>query len=368
MAKAKSAKKIITALSLQGGGARGAYEYGALKALYAHRGAGFCPRVVTGVSIGAINAALLIGAKGDPLDALDCLWRERFCVTWPFASWLPAGNYFSGADPAASLADWPEQSLSVFGNPGMYSVKPEFLFMPFWAPLQTSSVYDTALLKNTLEEFVDPEKLNRPDRTRLIVNAVNVQTGHYVRFDNARSELTLDHIVASSSFPVTFPMTSIGGNFYWDGGIFMNMPVGVAVNALEQIEPDNPDVEREVILVALHRPEGPLPATIPEASERFYNLLFSGKFTLDRKLFSKYDAFVDVMQEIDKSLPAGSPIRKHEGYKDLVRHRKIDRTLIIGEEGKGATGSGSDFSKKTLTRRIEDGFNDAMAFFKDKSC
>ena len=373
MAKSKSAKKTMTALSLQGGGARGAYEYGVLKALYEHRGTGFCPRVVTGVSIGAINAALLVGAKGDPMEALDLLWRERFCVSWPWgpwglwASWMPSGSHYTDFNPHTSLADWSQQSLAVFGNPGMYSLKPEFFFVPFSAPMLTSSVYDTSLLKKTLEELIDPEKLNRPDQTRLIVSAVNVQTGHYVRFDNARTRLTIDHIIASGSFPVTFPMTPIGGNFYWDGGIFMNMPMGVAVNAIEQIEPENSDIVREIILVALHRPEGALPTNIPEASERFYNLLFSGKFSLDRKLFSRYDAFVEVMQEIDKSLPADSPVRRHEGYRELIRHRKIDRTIIIGEEGTGATGSGSDFSPKMLARRIADGFNDAMAYFKNTS-
>ena len=85
MAKSKQ-KKVLTALSLQGGGALGAYEYGMLKALYVKRGKTFRPRVVTGVSIGAINAAFRVGAKGDPIEALDTLWRERLCVTWPAPS------------------------------------------------------------------------------------------------------------------------------------------------------------------------------------------------------------------------------------------------------------------------------------------
>jgi predicted acylesterase/phospholipase RssA len=49
------------AIVLQGGGALGAYEYGVLKALYETR-PGFRPAVVTGVSIGAITAAVLVGA------------------------------------------------------------------------------------------------------------------------------------------------------------------------------------------------------------------------------------------------------------------------------------------------------------------
>jgi NTE family protein len=249
----------------------------------------------------------------------------------------------------------------------MYRLNPEFIFTPLTAPLQTSSIYDTSLLKKTLEEFVDPEKLNHPEKTRLVVTAINVQTGRQARFDNAETTLTFDHIIASGSFPITFPMTPIDGEFYWDGGIFLNMPIGAAVNALEQVEADNPNIEREVILVELHRMQGQLPKTVPEAAERFYNLLFSGKLSLDSKLYKKYSAFVALIQEIDKTLPADSPIRKHQGYQDMIRHRTIDRAIVIGEEGIGAMGSSSDFSRKTLQHRIEAGFSDAMAFFENAS-
>ncbi len=359
MAKLK-AKKVITALSLQGGGALGAYEYGMLKALYAKRGKGFRPRVVAGVSIGAINAAFLVGAKGDPIEALDTLWRERLCVTWPAPPCLPS-EAASFTHPMLPFVDLTEQNLSLFGNPGMYSLKPEFYLMPWIAPMQNTSIYDTAALKKTLEEFVDPRKLNRPDETRLIVTAVNVETGRQARFDNGKMTLTFDHIIASGSFPVTFPMTQIGEEYYWDGGIFFNMPLGVAINALEQIETDNPDVEREIILVELHRMQSRLPKTLLEATERFFNLIFSGKFAMDMKLRDKYGAFVDLMQEIDKTLPADSPVRNHPGYRDLIRHRKMDRVIVVGEEGIGAAGSTGDFSRKTLNRRIDAGFSDAMS-------
>ena len=137
MAKSRN-RKTLTALSLQGGGALGAYEYGVLKALYEKRGKGFTPKVVAGVSIGAINAALLVGAKGDPLTALDRLWRERLCVSWPS---LPDCSW-AGLTPwsANSLA---ERNLSFFANSGMYCLKPEFFLMPALAWLKNSSLYDT---------------------------------------------------------------------------------------------------------------------------------------------------------------------------------------------------------------------------------
>src|SRR5256885_7265648 len=71
------------ALVLQGGGALGAYAYGVIKALYEQPD--FSLDVVTGVSIGAINAAVLVGAKDDPIRALDELWRGSLAIPqWPF--------------------------------------------------------------------------------------------------------------------------------------------------------------------------------------------------------------------------------------------------------------------------------------------
>ena len=73
---------VETAIVLQGGGALGAYEYGVLRALYERR-PGFRPVAVAGVSIGAITAAVLGGAAGDPIAALDTLWRRKLTVGAP---------------------------------------------------------------------------------------------------------------------------------------------------------------------------------------------------------------------------------------------------------------------------------------------
>ncbi|MDQ5984937.1 MAG: hypothetical protein CSYNP_00635 [Syntrophus sp. SKADARSKE-3] len=358
MAKSKK-KKTITAISLQGGGALGAYEYGAVKALYTDRGSNFTPRVVAGISIGAINAAILVGAKGDPIAALEKIWTDRFCVSpslSPFMSLL-TNPFCEWVLPFMNL---PEKNLSIFGNPGMYCLQPDFLFTPFTAPFQATSIYDTSALKKTLDEFVDIDKLNRPEEIRLVVTAVNVETGERARFDNVDTKLTFDHIIASGSFPVTLPMTRIGDEYYWDGGIFINTPVGAAMSALEDVEASNPDVVRELVSIELHRMKGQLPKTLHEASDRFYNLVFSGKLTLDRKLYKKYGAFVDLIQEIDRTLPKNSPLRQYKAYKGLMHHRKIDRYIVIGESGVGAEGSASDFSCKTLKKRIEAGYNDAI--------
>src|SRR5688572_4627166 len=82
-------RAVLTAVVLQGGGALGAYELGVLKALYEHR-PGFRPVVVSGTSTGGVTAAVLGGARGDPIPVLERLWREKFTVSAPFPGWWPA--------------------------------------------------------------------------------------------------------------------------------------------------------------------------------------------------------------------------------------------------------------------------------------
>ncbi len=178
-----------TALILQGGGALGAYEYGAIKALYEQPG--FSPDIVTGVSIGAITAAILVGARGDPMETLQEMWD----------SFSGPGN---GLIPREFTA-----GLSIFGTQGMYHVRPSYLAAPFLA----TSIYDVTPLYDSLERWVDFERLNRSE-TLCIVTATDIASGTLVEFSN-RATLTAPHIVASASLPPAFPMTMIDGRGYW---------------------------------------------------------------------------------------------------------------------------------------------------------
>src|SRR5689334_5071293 len=121
------AKRI--GLTMQGGGALGAYECGVVKALYKH----YLNRhqlqldVVSGVSIGAINAAVLVGAKEDPVATLEAMWREHFAaLDWPMVP-QELQPYFA----------------SIWGTSGMCQMRPDFLL----APLTATSIYDTSPLR-----------------------------------------------------------------------------------------------------------------------------------------------------------------------------------------------------------------------------
>ncbi|HYX51156.1 MAG TPA: patatin-like phospholipase family protein [Ktedonobacteraceae bacterium] len=335
------------ALVLQGGGALGAYAYGVIKALYEQ--SDFSLDVVTGVSIGAINAAVLVGAKGDPIHALDELWRERLAIRdWPFAP--PSLGRYS----------------SLYGNPAMYSLRPSYLSTPLLAPFVETSIYDIAALRRTLADLIDFDKLHNND-IHLVMSAVDVETGEIMYFENQNEvPLSVEHIVASGGLAPAFPMTNIEDprtgeqRWYWDGGFSSNLPMSKAINLLEQADPDSPGVERELIVIELIPMRSELPVNLIEVQDRITQLLFSSKLTLDEQLFQHMNDYVDLIKQIDQALPPDSPIRQLPGYKDLKRHRKIDSFLVFTMTTSESHSGASDFSKAAIERRIAAGYQDAL--------
>jgi len=333
---------VQTAIVLQGGGALGAYEFGVLSALYEQR-PGFRPVAVTGVSIGAITAAVLGGASTDPITALDALWRHKLTVTAPTG---PIGL------PAAV-----DRSLALLGNPGMYELRAGLFTMPW---LQTS-VYDTAPLRATLGELVDPEKLNGAD-PRVVVGATNVGTGEMEFFDRDRpGGLTFEHVAASGSLPPGFPATTIDGQSYWDGGLFANTPLSPAIDALEAAAAGDRDVERELIVVELFPMRAAIPQTMQEVVARMVQLQYTSRLTLDARFFDKISDVVDLVARVDAALPADSDIRDDPTYRRVRAYRRIDHLNVVTSSLPDELSNPSDFSRASIEARIRAGYADAVA-------
>jgi NTE family protein len=338
---------LRTAIVLQGGGALGAYEFGVLKALYEKR-PGFEPSAVTGISIGAITTAVLAGAKGDPMEVLDRLWREKLTVLPPVPPiFQPAYQQF--------VPRVLQQSLAVMGNPGMYQLRPEIM----WAPWLCTSIYDLAPLRRTLAELVDLEKLNN-NGIRAAVGAIQVGTSEIKYFDNHNGGLSFERVMASGSLPPGFPMTEVDGYYYWDGGLFSNTPLERAINFLEECDPDNPDIRRELIVVELFPTDAPIPKDMRGIISRMTQLQYTSRLKMDRKFFAKINKMVDLLQKIHDTLPEDSPIRQDEDYKELRSHKKIDAFQVITSNLPPELSNASDFSKRSIEERIEAGYQSAV--------
>ena len=333
---------VHTAVVLQGGGALGAYEYGVLRALYEQR-PGFTPVAVAGVSIGAITAAVLGGARNDPVSALDRLWREKLTVSPPLPFvWLPPEI---------------DKSLAVLGNPGMYRLQAALLT----APWTVTSIYDTGPLRETLAELVDPDTLN-DEETRVFVGATNVETGEMEFFDSRRpGGLTFEHVAASGSLPPSFPATEIDGASYWDGGLFSNTPLSPAINALEGAADGDPTAVRELIVVELFPMNASVPRTLQEVVQRTVQLQYTSRLKVDEKFFAKIDRIVDLLAEVDEALPEVSDIRSNPTYQAMRGYRKINHFNVVTSSLPAELSSASDFSRHSIEARVQAGYEDAVA-------
>ena len=252
-------------LVLQGGGALGSYQAGAYQALSHHD---FEPEWVAGISIGAINAAIIAG--NDParrVARLKEFWEQSSApVPWnPILKSERGRTVFNEASAAL---------IATFGVPGFFT--PRIPPAPLWpqGTPQSLSYYDTAPLRKTLERLVDFDRINDL-KTRLSVGAVGVTSGNFCYFDNVEfkklgKKIGPEHIMASGALPPGFPSVEIEGEHYWDGGIASNTP-------LDYVLDEEPRRNLLIFQVDLFSARGLLPTSLLEAAEREKDIRFSSR-------------------------------------------------------------------------------------------
>lgn len=213
--KARVEGYACVALALQGGGALGSYQAGVAEALTQ---AQIAPTQVVGVSIGAINAALIAGNPPERrMDRITQFWERVTAQSawWPTPSAAAPRRLYNLMNAGEALLQ---------GVPGFFSPRP---INPWFTPSGWSgatSFYDTAPLRETLRELIDWELLNS-GRTRIAVGAVDVRRGNFRYFDSALERIEPEHIMASGALPPGFPGVEIDGALYWDGGLVSNTPL-----------------------------------------------------------------------------------------------------------------------------------------------
>ncbi|HVZ45706.1 MAG TPA: patatin-like phospholipase family protein [Ramlibacter sp.] len=274
------------ALVLQGGGALGAYQAGVYEALLESDN-----RLdwVAGVSIGAVNAALIAGnAPGQRVDRLREFWRE--------VSSGPAQNVPLHWGDRAVLNQWSAAAAMLAGIPGFFRPRADLsLLMGGAAPLL--SFYDTAPLKATLERLVDFDRINRREM-RLSVGAVNVRSGNSIYFDNATQRIGVEHIMASGALPPGFPPVHIDGQDYWDGGLLSNTPLQYVLDSYERNR-------RLVILqVDLFSARGSMPRTLSEVIERQKDITYSSRTRMNTDAAATHVNLQQAVADLIAELPA----------------------------------------------------------------
>src|SRR6201746_1371350 len=264
-APATTPAKALRVLVLQGGGALGSYQAGAYQALCHFD---FEPDWIAGISIGAINAAII---AGNPREKRVGRLKEF----WEMVSAPVPWNPVTSSDRGRSVFNETSAALiATFGVPGFFSPRiPQAPLWPTGRP-QSLSYYDTAPLKKTLEHLVDFDRINDL-KTRLSVGAVGVTTGNFRYFDNVEfkklgKKIGPEHIMASGALPPGFPSVVIEGEHFWDGGIASNTPLDYVLD--EEVTND-----LLIFQVDLFSARGPLPVSLLEAAEREKDIRFSSR-------------------------------------------------------------------------------------------
>ena len=338
------------ALLLQGGGALGAYQAGVYEALIEHN---IEPTWIAGISIGAINSAII---AGNPVQDRVAKLRSF----WELVSDAGDGgfaNFWSGllhGDTARGLANG-------FAASAVMSNGVKGFFTPRFPPpylahgtADATSWYDTAALKTTLEGLVDFDRINA-GVTRFSVGAVNVETGNFAYFDNATDKIRAEHIMASGALPPAFPAIEIDGEFYWDGGLVSNTP-------LDWVLSSRSDLDTLVLQVDLWSARGEMPADLAAVAVRMKEVQFSSRtraatddFRRTQQLRAAFNELLEQMPDDLKMTPQAKMLAEASDPSVFNIVQLVYRSPTYEGQSKDY-----EFSRRTMEEHWRAGHRDAV--------
>ncbi|WP_210179640.1 patatin-like phospholipase family protein [Bosea sp. PAMC 26642] len=326
-------------LVLQGGGALGSYQAGVYKALAE---SGYHPDWIAGISIGAINGAIIAGnAPAERVSQLRGFWERVTAPTtsFPFLPFTEAAN-----------RRWHAASALLFGRSGFFGPRP----MTDWfgSPV---SFYETKALRSTLEAFIDFDRLNAGD-TRFSVAAANVRTGDFAYFDSREITIQPEHVMASAALPPGFPPVEIDGEHYWDGGLVSNTPLQYVLDYV-------PRRSRLTFQVDVFNAEGPLPSDLESAMEREKDIRYSSRTRTATDMARVIHDVRHNINDLIERLP--DDLRASKEAQFLYEFGCVTRMDIVRLSYRPAEPQGQskdyEFSATTMAQRWDQGLLDARA-------
>jgi NTE family protein len=331
------------ALVFQGGGALGAYQAGVYQALHE---AGIEPDWVTGVSIGAINAAIIAGnPREQRLDRLQAFWnRITDRHIWPYT---PDGDIYRQARNATSAL-----MTMAMGQPGFF--KPHEV-NPWLSPAgarAATSFYDTAPLTQTLTEMVDFSMINEGS-VRFAVGAVNVLSGNFVYFDNRTEIIGPEHVMASGALPPALPMVKIGTDYFWDGGIVSNTP-------LQHVLDNNECLNTLVFQIDLFSARGQLPRDMPDVLGRHKDIMYSSRTRHNTDVYKRMREWkmhtYEALKKIPEELLSDDEKRLRDELSQLPEITILH--LIYQQKAYEGHAKDYDFSGTSMREHWQSGYED----------
>jgi len=338
------------ALLLQGGGALGAYQAGVYEALTE---AGVQPDWVAGISIGAINAAIIAGnAPAARVDKLRAFWEE--ITARPGWDWF-ANSALGFIDSNIIRQGFNQMSAglsALTGASGFFSPR---IIPPWLQPdgtLDATSYYDTGPLRETLLRLIDFQLLNRAGM-RYSAGAVNVRSGNFQYFDTAAQTIDVSHVLASGALPPGFPAVEIDREYYWDGGLISNTPLQWALEF-------GPREDTLAFEVDLWSARGHFPRNLADVGTRQKEILYSSRTRENTDQFKHLQCLRHGVAKLLDALPDGekqSTVAKHLA---TFADDKVYNIVHLIYRSKGYEGQSRDyeFSRRSMEDHWEAGLSD----------
>jgi NTE family protein len=337
------------ALLLQGGGALGSYQAGVYEALAE---AELAPDWVAGISIGAINGALIAGNPPERrVERLRTFWEQITAVPLGFEAWhwpISASDFMRGWINQTSAA------TALFrGAPGFFAPR---LLAPWLAPDggSATSYYDTATLRSSLERLVDFDRINC-GAVRFTVGAVNVRSGNLVCFDTETHRIGPEHVMASGALPPGFPAVEIEGEQYWDGGLVSNTP-------LEWVVESVPRQDTLAFQVDLWSARGDSPRDLAEVETRRKEIIYSSRTRASTSSFKRMQSMRHAAAKLSADMPGhvrNSP--EMEVLQPMLEYKVYNIVQLI-YRAKTYEGHSKDyeFSRRSMEEHWRAGYHDAV--------
>jgi NTE family protein len=339
------------ALVLQGGGALGAFQAGVYQGLAE---ANLHPDWVAGISIGAINAALIAGnAPEVRLEKLRAFW-EQVTTQLLFDPFGIAHHWLRGDLGHVFLNRLRAGATLLEGAPGFFKprIPPPYLSPPGTA--EATSWYDTTPLRSTLERLVDFDRINFGEM-RFSVGAVNIRSGNFVYFDSNSHQIRPEHIMASGALPPGCPAVEVDGELYWDGGLVSNTPLQWVVQG---------DTRQDTLAfqVDLWSSRGELPGDLNDVMSRQKEIQYSSRTRASTDQFKQIQCVRMALANLLEKIPPEF-LESDEGK--LVRS-VADRNvyqivhLIYRSKNYEVQSKDYEFSRTTMIDHWNAGYNDAI--------
>ena len=346
------------ALLLQGGGALGAYQAGVYQALSE---SGLEPNWVAGISIGAINAAIIAGNRPeDRVAKLREFWETVTIDDFEYSPFNMFKNYISHNGMEHQAHNFASAIRCLFlGIPGFF--KPHSM-NPWLQPkgtLKAMSFYDTKHLKSTLESLVDFDRINSGEM-RFNVGAVKVTSGNFTDFDNKQFTITPEHIMASGALPPGFPPVEIDGEYYWDGGLISNTPLQWVVES--KVFQDS-----LIFQVDLWSASGEFPQNMADMFTRQKDIQFSSRTRANTDHFKERHLACHAIAKLLEKLPENM---KHLPEVEILKpyaNNKVYNLVHLIYHNKAYEGYSKDFefSRLSMEAHWQSGYRDTLDTLKD---